>query len=123
VTECRPREDLHVRSSLSIDVMVARGMALTHGHMRRIGCWPASGHRAPNVSGHVWPALDRLWNRLDAQTLGRHELMHVRLLAWWLVGACDLTLGGYVKSGLWCVQSWFGHTNRQSSRWDRAVSV
>jgi hypothetical protein len=123
VTGRRPREDLCVRSSLSIDVMVVCGMALTHGHERRIGRWPASGHGAPNMSGHVWPTLDHLWNRPDAQTLGRHELLRVWLLAWWLMGARDLTLGGYVRSGLWCVQSSFGHTNRRSSRWDRAISV
>jgi hypothetical protein len=60
VTRRRPREDLCVQSSLLIDVVVACGMALTCGHGRRTGRWPAFGHGAPDVSSHVWPALDRL---------------------------------------------------------------
>jgi hypothetical protein len=60
VTRCRPREDLRVRSSLSIDVVVACGMALTRGRGRRTGRWPAFGYGAHDELGHVWLALDCL---------------------------------------------------------------
>jgi hypothetical protein len=56
-------------------------VALTRGRRRRTGRWPASGHGAPDASGHVWATLDRLWNRPNAGLLRAPALLVVGLVS------------------------------------------